>query len=310
MRLVQEPYYRDDAICPPSERHLWNNNNNAEVIHLPLADITYITDWLSHLYIASTQAVAGLVQIRPSTIASVNVHRSNGNITASRHHRERFDSSLFHQITFPNERSISTSASGVHRTMRPFGTQLMYGSKARAYLNRKSSITKSRAHLSKLRKLTLSAALSELWIGIAVQWRKDDVIDIAFACRSSTKFNETFIVHSVDVPQQKPSGLQSFMDPLSFDSNDAGELVCDHIVDAVRRFQNFNQYKYLGAGLSQEVVRLSPQLPARLWLDLDIVPITTAASESCASSDISGRSSISTTWSAIASSTPDSADSL
>lgn len=171
--------------------------------------------------------------------------------------------------------------------MRHLVSQLTYGSKLRSYQQRRSSITKSRIHLSRLKRLTLSAALTELWIGIALEWRHNDLVDIAFASKSGRQLPE-FIVHSVRIPYQAP--FTAFTDSCA-QSENAGSVICDYIVDAVRFFQSRNQYKYLGAGLSQEVVRLSPGLPAKLWLDLDIVPITTRLNPDNVSSHGSDESS-------------------
>lgn len=169
---------------------------------------------------------------------------------------------------------------------------LAYSSKTRSHIQRKSSITRSRLHLSRLRSLTLSAAVSESWIGIAVEWRKHDEVDIAFVYTNSL-CQPGHVTHTVRIPESHVLPPSSLVGPVTYGA-DASNFICDHILDAVKYFQLSNNYKYHGAGLSEEVVRLSPQLPARLWMDLDIVPITTTCVEQDAwSTSSSGRSSVS-----------------
>jgi len=45
------------------------------------------------------------------------------------------------------------------------------------------------------------------------------------------------------------------------------------MVKNIRGYEKEHLYKFVGAGISKNLVELSPQLPARLWADLDIVPL-------------------------------------
>jgi hypothetical protein len=46
----------------------------------------------------------------------------------------------------------------------------------------------------------------------------------------------------------------------------------DHLVDTIQRYENDHHCKILGAGITQHVIDMSPNLPSRLWAELDILP--------------------------------------
>lgn len=51
------------------------------------------------------------------------------------------------------------------------------------------------------------------------------------------------------------------------------DLIADRVVSGVRRYEQDNCVKFLGAGLPTTLMEASPSLCSRLWLELDIVPI-------------------------------------
>ncbi|KAK5119254.1 hypothetical protein LTR85_007868 [Meristemomyces frigidus] len=48
----------------------------------------------------------------------------------------------------------------------------------------------------------------------------------------------------------------------------------EHIMKTTREYARKNDCKFVGAGISSKLLELSPQLPARLWAESDIVPIS------------------------------------
>lgn len=52
---------------------------------------------------------------------------------------------------------------------------------------------------------------------------------------------------------------------------EAAPTLADHIMDKIRQYRENNLAKFMGAGMTEQVAKLSPQLPARLWSELDIV---------------------------------------
>lgn len=54
------------------------------------------------------------------------------------------------------------------------------------------------------------------------------------------------------------------------------DIVADHILDDVHKYERDHFVKFIGVGISQATHALSPTLCSRLWLDADIVPIVLA----------------------------------
>lgn len=51
-----------------------------------------------------------------------------------------------------------------------------------------------------------------------------------------------------------------------------GELT-KFVIHKLSQYRQEHLYKFVGAGINEETLRLSPQLAARLWQELDIVPL-------------------------------------
>ena len=93
--------------------------------------------------------------------------------------------------------------------------------------------------------------VQSLYIGIAVAALDNGTIDVGFASHDGT-YSIDFAVANV---QNK-------------------EALADYLIKKIRDYQENHLYKFVGAGLTEEAVDLSPTLPSRLWGDLDIVPLT------------------------------------
>ncbi|KAK5707876.1 hypothetical protein LTR97_000415 [Elasticomyces elasticus] len=120
----------------------------------------------------------------------------------------------------------------------------------------------------------LGIALSELWLGIAAQ-EADGEIHVGFACHDGT-YTIDFAVHKLNTDDQdveSPKGQPTCVWNCSV-------AVADYLVRSIRAYSEKNHYKFLGAGISQEIIRLSPQVAARIWTELDIVPIAIREGES------------------------------
>lgn len=50
--------------------------------------------------------------------------------------------------------------------------------------------------------------------------------------------------------------------------------IADHIIKQLENYERETASKFIGAGLPHGLLKRSPRLCSRLWLDLDIVPIT------------------------------------
>lgn len=109
-------------------------------------------------------------------------------------------------------------------------------------------------HIERMRRAKeehgdVSIAFSDLWLGIAAEKHDDGQADMAFSCHDGT-----YTIDFCHYTLPKGHNIEEF------------------VINKVDRYRQQNRYKFLGAGLSQEVARLSPEGPARLWTDLDIVP--------------------------------------
>lgn len=61
---------------------------------------------------------------------------------------------------------------------------------------------------------------------------------------------------------------------LSGEPEEGKNLIADHIIKELEEYEHKNLCKFIGAGLPYELMERSPTLYSRLWLELDIVPIS------------------------------------
>ncbi|KAH8598237.1 glycosyltransferase family 4 protein [Bisporella sp. PMI_857] len=54
------------------------------------------------------------------------------------------------------------------------------------------------------------------------------------------------------------------------------DLIADHVLKELETYEHLNLSKFIGAGVPYDLMKKSPKLCSRLWLDLDVVPITIA----------------------------------
>lgn len=52
------------------------------------------------------------------------------------------------------------------------------------------------------------------------------------------------------------------------------EPIADYVISQLKAYEKSNLSKFVGAGLPVELMKKSPTLCSRLWLELDIVPIS------------------------------------
>ena len=95
--------------------------------------------------------------------------------------------------------------------------------------------------------------LTNLWLGIAAAKLDDGTVKIGFACHDGT--------YTMDFA----------IDILSNDLD--SHSIADHTIDRISSYAKQNAYRYLGAGITEQLLELCPSLLPRLWAELDIVPI-------------------------------------
>lgn len=50
--------------------------------------------------------------------------------------------------------------------------------------------------------------------------------------------------------------------------------IAEYVIDIIGKYEQMHSCKFLAAGISCELIELSPRLPARLFAELDVVPIS------------------------------------
>ena len=123
----------------------------------------------------------------------------------------------------------------------------------------------------------LGIALSELWLGIAIE-SGDGYVKVGCACNDGT-YTVDFAVHQLNFQPHDASGCGQKVEWLSNEATQVSETashddaISDFLLKSIRDYQEKNHYKFLGIGIAQDVVKMSPQAPSRIWAQLDIVPI-------------------------------------
>ncbi|KAF2750425.1 glycosyltransferase family 4 protein [Sporormia fimetaria CBS 119925] len=99
-----------------------------------------------------------------------------------------------------------------------------------------------------------------LFLGIAVTTSDSGILEIGFATHDGTYSND-FAVWAL-----------TGHDSLSSSADARGEALAKHLVAEIQKYREKHLCKFLGCGVSGKLVDLAPQLPSKLWLELDIVP--------------------------------------
>ncbi|KAL1680875.1 trehalose phosphorylase [Schizophyllum commune] len=139
----------------------------------------------------------------------------------------------------------------------PHGFSSVPSTAARRRLSSKASLT-NRPTFTKITTQTY-ASLTPMWAGIAgAPINNGSQFELAISVHDS--------VYSTD--------FASFViDHTPLDPEKAAKEIEKHVLDALRKFSQEHLCKFLGAGITLALLRESPNICTRLWLDLDIVPI-------------------------------------
>ncbi|KAK7539020.1 trehalose phosphorylase [Phyllosticta citricarpa] len=154
-------------------------------------------------------------------------------------------------------------------------------------------------HLEKLGKARLTiefgAVPTTLYIGLAARQDERGLLEVGFASHDGT-YSLDFAVHVLggEDPnsRNRRSSKSSNGFSTGFSSNcsswdgsrpstpavplrehDRDKALADFVISKISEYQQEHLYKFAGAGITKALVDLSPQLPSRLWWELDIVPL-------------------------------------
>jgi hypothetical protein len=123
--------------------------------------------------------------------------------------------------------------------------------------------------------------LQPAFLGIAAFVQRDGGVDAAFVSHDGT-YSIDFAVEKLRNQKQKHSpagnsGFEAGTDTASPASHISPEglssLLAEYFVSKIRDYEQGHYYKFVGVGMTRRVATLSPELPSRLWAELDIVPM-------------------------------------
>ncbi|KLO18796.1 trehalose phosphorylase [Schizopora paradoxa] len=105
-------------------------------------------------------------------------------------------------------------------------------------------------------KPVVLASLTPMWVGIAGQpIQGEDAFEVAISIHDSV-YNTDYA--SWKIPYKKGSD---------------GSAVENHVIDMIKKFSQEHMCKFLGAGVTLSLLKETPNLCTRLWLETDVVPI-------------------------------------
>ncbi|PTD02349.1 Trehalose phosphorylase [Fusarium culmorum] len=168
---------------------------------------------------------------------------------------------LFGEPSRRNNESISNSHTGQsHRpkSLRPFILSIMAFKQDRKFSTVTSVHHRLRLKSAVEKEGQFSLALTRLYLGIAAAFSNDRTALIALAINDGMYLTD-FSVKHLDLSDGEATGR---------------DVIADYVLKEVQDYEQKNLAKFIGAGLSTTLRRVSKTLCSRLWLDLDIVPIT------------------------------------
>ncbi|KAH7122500.1 putative trehalose synthase-like protein [Dendryphion nanum] len=100
--------------------------------------------------------------------------------------------------------------------------------------------------------------IQSLYLGISMAQSPEGHTEVGFSSHDGT-YSIDFAVATV--PQ------------LEDDDVDLASTLAEFVIQKITEYQAEHLYKFVGVGLTDKAVKLSPPLPSRLWLELDMVPL-------------------------------------
>ncbi|KAH8800507.1 hypothetical protein F5884DRAFT_685789 [Xylogone sp. PMI_703] len=131
--------------------------------------------------------------------------------------------------------------------------------------SRKSSGFQTGASSHHMRRLSLAiesegrftAPLTPVFVGISADFREDNKAYIATAIHDSVYLLD-FSINEIDLANHETGK----------------DAIAEHIAAVLTAYAKSNMSKFIGAGFPSDLLAKCPKLCTRLWLDLDIVPLS------------------------------------
>ncbi|KAF4625233.1 hypothetical protein G7Y89_g12932 [Cudoniella acicularis] len=144
------------------------------------------------------------------------------------------------------------------RSLRPYVYALMAFKHGQSF-QRKSSAHRTRRVSEVVQKEgKFAAALTTLYTGIAAAFSDSHTAVVAIAIHDNTYLLD-FSVKTIELNGNLKPGE---------------DRIADYVVEELGRYERENLSKFIGAGVPHDLLKRSPKLCSKLWLDLDIVPIS------------------------------------
>jgi alpha,alpha-trehalose phosphorylase (configuration-retaining) len=102
--------------------------------------------------------------------------------------------------------------------------------------------------------------IKTLYLGLAATENEHGQVEIGFASNDGT-YGVDFAVQVIE----QDDGCSA--------QKDRPSLLADHFISSILEYQQTHFYKFAGAGITEQLRNMSPELPSRLWSELDIVPM-------------------------------------
>ncbi|EKD13983.1 trehalose synthase [Drepanopeziza brunnea f. sp. 'multigermtubi' MB_m1] len=151
---------------------------------------------------------------------------------------------------------VPTPLRSTPKSLRPYVYALMAFKHGAHFQAKPSKLRAHRASLLAEKEGPFAPALLTLYAGIAVAFGAEGSAVVAVAIHDNTYLID-FSVQTIQLEDATGE------DPIA-----------DYVVGELERYEHVNIAKFVGAGLPTELLKKAPKLCSRLWLDLDIVPIS------------------------------------
>ncbi|RFU31921.1 hypothetical protein B7463_g4431, partial [Scytalidium lignicola] len=158
----------------------------------------------------------------------------------------------------PPTRSKNGTPTHFHKSLRPYIHSLMAFRKGLAFQTRASSHQVRRLSMAIESEGRFAAPLNPVFVGISAEFNETNKAYIAVAIHDSVYLLD-FSIKELELPLQQEPGK---------------DMIADYVVGVLAAYEKANMSKFIGAGFPSDLLNKSPKLCTKLWLDLDIVPIS------------------------------------
>jgi hypothetical protein len=120
--------------------------------------------------------------------------------------------------------------------------------------------------------------MQPVFLGIAINHQINGNVDVGLVSYNGTYMIDLSVETMTNKTPKHSLGEKSDSQGCSesitkLNSKELSLLLADYLISKFRDYEQDHCYKLVGAGMTKEVSLLSPELPTRLWSELDMVPL-------------------------------------